>query len=311
MDLAKGITALFLLRQDDVGSSKKKQQNDSKQFLEEYCEEIRSAFPASKETRLEESFFILGRASMAVLLTCSSLYEISGVVMQIEGICRKMIEERGLKIRMSEPYCFPAVKINLDESVNSSTFDDNVVPMLNFIRTPEGAESFVQRVISTKEIREHARGLYLGLGMYDVILHLTFRNLNELGRVYNLMRASLGRLWESSTIIGVPRDRSNQQKERMQAASIQEIPFSISVKCLGGEDVAVAKRIRAMSRKRQYRHLFRQYGKKQNDVSLRQGYMDVEIRFKSNTVIEAFDFSCAIRRLEGVIDTCTLAGLPV
>lgn len=310
LGLGKGITTLFLLRQDDVGSSSRKHKHDAKCFLEDYRREIKKELSASKEARWEGSFFILGRASMALFLTCRSLDRIPWIVMRVGAICRRMIEERNLKLQMSEPYCFPAVKIDLGKKVKTLGDADKVLPVLVFIRTRENVESLVQRIKLTREIKEHVRGFYLGLGMYDVILHLAFRTISELGFVYNLLRTSLGDFLESSTIIGVPQDDSSQQKERMQAASIQRVPFSISAKCIGGQDVVVANRMRTLSRRKQYRDLFEQYEKRQDVVSLRQGYMDVEIRFMSNTVTDAFDLSCEIRRLEGVIDTCTLVGLP-
>jgi hypothetical protein len=308
MIINKGTTLLVLLRQDDVSSSRRKRQYDAKMFLEEYCKKLRTKFTARTVAQVQETFFILGRASMTLFLTCRNLSDIPAVLTEAGQICREMIEERNLRIGMFEPYCFPAVEIKFAKRVEPNL--DRTIPVLVFIRTPQSVEELIQGIRSRKDIMECMRQSYIGLGMYQMILWLTFRNLQELSNVYGLLRASIGRFWETSTIIGVPRDSDCQQKERIHATSTPEILFSTSAKCVGGKDEAVARRMLSLSRKRQFKHLFRNFVSPYEIVNLRQGYLDVEMRFMSNNISDAFDLSSAVRKLEGVIDTCTLTGLP-
>lgn len=241
MKLDKEITAIALTRQDDLASARRKRHYDAKRFLEDYSEEIRSKIATYSEARLQEAFFVLGRASMAIFLACRHLSEIPQTLMGVGEIRSKMTKERKLRIGIFEPYCFPAVEIKMIGNGGFSKKESKVIPALIFIRTPLEIEALVRKIQSMKPIGEHVQGLYLGLGMYDVILRLGFRSLHEFGDVYGALRASLGKFWETSTIIGVPMESSGLQKEREQAKSTRMIPFSTSAKCIGGKDAEVAK----------------------------------------------------------------------
>lgn len=310
MELANYITAITLIRQDDVPSKRTKQKCDAKHFLAKYLAELKGQLNKSSQFDFQGSFFLLGRSSVALLLTCKTLSRIPDLIRLITDIQKKIRNKEKLDLGMFEPYCFPSIEIKSRSLCDAPKMKNNIIPALIFVRTPENLNTLIPKISADVQIMMHVYGIYLGFGVYNLIFYLKFETLYELRDKINLLRKCIGTFWETTTIIGVPSTKL-RKREVPLAEYTDEVPFSTSAKCMGGLDIEVANGILRLSKRKRFRHLFAKLVNKSKVVNYRQGYMDIEAHFWSKTISDAFDFSCAIRRLDGVIDTCSVVQLPI
>lgn len=308
MKLCSSVTVITLIRQDDVPSRKTKQKCDAKHFLSRYLTQLKGSSRRSSQFNLRDSFFLLGRSSMALLLTCQTLSQIPELIRFLVSIQGQLREEGGLELGLFEPYCFPAIELSR-QSTSGQPKKDNIIPALVFVRTPKDLNTLIPRITTDAQTMEQVHGIFLGFGVYDLILHMQFKTLCQLRDGINSLRKQIGTFWETSTIIGVPNQKRVERRIAL-SENATEIPFSISAKCMGGSDVDVASGMLRLSKRKRFRHLFCTHSNRSKVLNSRQGYMDVEAHVWSKTVSGVFDFSCAVRGLDGVIDTCTVVQLP-
>lgn len=309
MKLSSRPTVVVLVRQDEVTVGSSKLKNDAQGYISRFITILRGILRKDPRYAFRDSFFVLGRSSMALTLECERLSDVPGLIQLIakeHRNFRKIENDHGLHMGAFEAYYFPAIG-----AMPLSRKTENVIPTLFFIRTLQNPEDCVQWIIRNAGVARNVEAIYLGLGIYDLVIQAGFSTLHELKDFYCLLRKGLWPFWETSTLIGVPR-RGDVSTEKKMAKHQSKIPFSTSVKCARGLDASVIPEIDALFRKR-FSHFIPE--RKRHQVSsitnLRQGYMDLEAHYWCKTITEAFRVTCAIRKIDGVVDTCTVVQLPL
>lgn len=291
MNIDERVHAIVLVRQDDVSLARSKQSNDARSFLDNFAQEIRKEEKGCSDHKLQDSFFLLGRCSMALLFTCPSLSNIAGLMQFMMKIQRKVKDKNDIQMGNFEPFCFPSARILPKRFRYGGTPEAKPIPALVFVRTSSDLAETIQRVTRKTELMEHISAMYLGVGIYNLIFYLRFRTLSDLRDTIIVLREELKSFWETSTLIGVPAGR---EKEKIEDTS-EKIQFSISAKCTNGLEDTACKIMKISPGI--------------ENVYFRQGYMDIEVRYLSNAVSDAFELACAIRKIDGVIDTCSVVQL--
>jgi hypothetical protein len=292
IDIESCVHALVLIRQDDVPSEQLKQKCDARDFLTTFAKEIRKEETHCSEHALQDSFFLLGRCSMALLFTCPSLSDIAELMRFMTKVHRKTKEKTDVRLGNFEPFCFPSARVLSKGFEYAKDLEEKPIPAMVFVRASGNLVKIIRGLATKTELMKHVFGIYLGAGIYNMIFYLRFKTLYELGNTIVLLRKELKSFWETSTLVGVPA-RKNQ--ENSQAKETEKTQFSISAKCTNGLE-SVACRILKISPEIE-------------NVFFRQGYMDIEVHYSSKSVSDAFDLACAIRKIEGVIDTCSVVQL--
>lgn len=311
METKNRVTVVTLVRQDDLPKDTTKPKDDAKSYVRRYAKRIRRNVDSDPKCSFRDFYFVLGRASAALILECERLSEVPELVQLVTKThrhLRKFEKDHGKDIGAFGAYCFPMIEVKIPPSEATR----NVVPALIFVRTPQKLENCVSGILAQDSVVEHIETVYLGLGLYDLIIQAGFPTIHRLRDVYCTLRKHLSPFWETATVIGVPR-HGTRTIEKTQARSLGRVPFSTSVKCMSGLDVEVKMKIDELFTKTSFRRLVpkrKRYCVSQN-TNLRQGYMDLETHYQSRTVSDAFRVTCAIRKINGVVDTCTVAQLPL
>jgi len=292
IDIEGNVHAIVLIRQDDVPSEPLKQKYDAKDFLAEFTKEIRKQEIGCLQHKLQDSFFLLGRCSMALLFTCPSLSDVAELMQFMTRIHRKVKEETDASLGNYEPFCFPSARVLSTEFEYARDLEEKPIPALVFVRASGDLAKAIRGFATKAELIKHVFGIYLGIGIYNLVFYLRSKTLHEFLDNVVLLREGLGDFWETSTLIGVP---ARKDQEKLQANAIGKTQFSISAKCTDGLE-KVACKISKIS-------------PEVENVYFRQGYMDIEVQYSSETISDAFNLACAIRKIEGVIDTSSVAQL--
>jgi hypothetical protein len=306
MRVAQSTKTFFLLRKDDVPYASDKKGMDSHLFLQKLVEGVSSKLCKDGKIKFENSFFVLGRSSLAFIASGHSLDDVPEILAAINDEHEKLASDTArLSTGSFECFAFPTVPFPVQtEKIISRP--EGVIPVLFFVRTPVSVANIAVAMKSDPSIVFHLDDMCLGLGVYDLIFQMRFEDLFALRDITDKLRKRIANLWETSTVIGVPRDAA-LEKERARTVTIAPCLFSISLRCSNNivTDETISK-ISNLTKSDQYQHLFAGMNS-QDIVTYRQGYMDLELFCKSKCISPVFELACDLRKIECVIDTSSVA----
>jgi hypothetical protein len=310
LKVAESLKTYLLLRKDDVASALDKRDFDACFFLQKLVEGIgRKSFPNNK-INFEKSFFVLGRSSLAIIACGTTLQDVPDLITAVNDEHEKLLSGVAQSQTGSfECFAFPAVPV-LINARKSVPRPEATIPTMFFVRTPVHVNAIIRSIRSNLSITSHLEEISLGLGVYDIIFWLEFEDLYELRDTLTQLRKSIGVLWETSTLIGIP-DQPCLDRKRAETDMRDPLLFSISIRCYRNVvSKAILSEIKNLIKRASYLNMFKDINN-QDILTHRQGYMDLEIFCRSKCLSDVFDLVCNLRKIEGIVDSSTVAQIRV
>lgn len=296
MKLEDHLTVICFARQDDTSEVPKSRPIDGKAFLDRFSSDIRNLTSLLPFTLVDE-FFVLGRASKAFILSTSGLYHAAELIGSFNRCQSSLGRQINSPLGVFELFAFPTIDVK--EGTRSAK---GIIPSILFCRVSRVVND-VQAVLADKELSINIARTMIGFGIYNLVFLLKGKTITHLSRSISAIRNYLS-FRETSTIIGIPKTHL-RDRERKLAASEPFHKFTIMIKCHGGIGRRVGKEIVKIAEEK-FSGIFQTLLNKQDKITYRQGYMDLEVPCHSQTVGEVFDASCEFRRrIDGVIETAT------
>jgi hypothetical protein len=299
MILGNQVTVICFVGKDDsvvpAGET-----GNARHFLEQFTSEL-VGITGVEKWGLQESFFILGGASKAFILSAPSLSVAGECIQSSNNVGFNLSKKLNSSLGAFVLHAFPAIKVKLEY-----TKFHGILPGLLFVRTPDIIGT-VRNILLRTDIFRNVVKLLVSFGAYNLIFFLKTETLTDLGKTISSIRDNLKGYWETSTIIGVP-EKNWREKEKEFAASEPFHSFSIMAKCRGSVGEEIEDDIMKIARETEFRRFFQTLLNKQEKITFRQGYVDLDIPCHSQTVGEVFDLACELRRrIKGIINTVTMA----
>jgi len=311
MVIAKDIRTFLLLRKDDVPSAESKKKVDAHSLLQELSDELCGRSFSDGRIRFERAFFVLGRSSQVLIASGRTLQDIPEMISIVNEAhdrhCTDIEKSSNSRLNGSfECFAFPSVSFLADRSEPVHNGEASM-PVVFFVRTPVKFSKVIQVIESSSRIASHIKDACLGLGIYDFIFYMKFNDLPTLRDSISELRNRIGSVWETSTLIGV----AYSENETAEDTSEPPCHFSISLRCRNNiVTERTVSEILALVTSNQYSHMFSDV-KKEEVLTQRQGYMDLEIACKSKQISRVFKLICDLRRIEEIIDTATVVHIQI
>lgn len=303
LQLSRDTKVIMLLRLDDLVTSDIKLRYSSRTVLQELLPIVKSKIEQKKLGKIEASFFILGRASMAIIFSCSTLAKVPRIVRSVVSSYGELLLAKNLPRTVFEVYPFPVASLEL----TASKIEDPLIPVLMFVRTSKLIEAICKELYNAPDISRSIVRIFLGLGVYNVIFYMRVSSIAQLLGNYLRLRKLIGAFWETSTIIGVPEEEHRPRE--IELGSKCEHAFSIMARVDGPTEDVVVRNILKLKTDERFCNMLK--GDAEPKFSYRQGYMDLEIPCIACSISALFDLITEIRKLENVTDTVTVAHLEI
>jgi hypothetical protein len=301
MKLGERLTIICLARQDEA-ACKEHEEDDGRSFLNKFTTNVATSSHGQKFC-LEDEFFILGRASKVFVFSVPTLSSATESISVFDERASNLAKTMNPSLGIFELHTFPAIRIECQVRESESK---GIVPCLFFVRSKRIMEELQDLPLMIKNF-ENVADVFLGFGSYNLIFLVKVNTLTDLERTISAIRNGLKEFWETRTIIGVPKENLRND-ERKIAASEPFHSFSIMAKFHGRLGKEIENDILEIAQKAEFSRIFSALLKKQEKITYRQGYMDVDVPCHSQTVSEVFDAACEIRRrVRGIFDTATIA----
>lgn len=297
IELDEQLTAFCFVRKDD-SSSPIREKRDARSFLDELGHNIRRVFEVERFT-VRDEFFVLGGASKVFIMSSPSLSSSVECIQSMNNCGSRLGESFDSSLGVFALNAFPAIKVRLE-----STEPRGILPGLLFVRVPNIVESIQH--LSGEGILKDGVEVFIGFGAYSIIFYLRADRLTDIERNMSNIRNNLEGFWETRTILGVPREQL-RDKEKELAVSEPYHRFSIMAKCKDRIECSVVDDIKEITNEERFYELFSNLRNGQDKITYRQGYMDLDIPCRSQTIGHVFDAACELRRrIKCIIDTVTM-----